>query len=266
MYMLKWSFFKSEESIREVFATSGQTKKFCRRTQKALTIKEKADKLDVTKIKNLFCLKDTINKTKCKPQTERKYPYHIYPTVAWDLKLRPNIICCLDNWWNWEGFEWPPCKFHTLLCSHRQGPLVNPPFHREPPQDLFIPEWQVSVPCQPMESFRRANHNLLEEARDTSPSWYYTARLSLPLVVHFVPKCNPRVALCGMQCPPPQDCEYVWLINYCWAHLSSFGLIMYSAIPITLGQEFFPHQWGKREAINTLTKDLYPVYIKNFTV
>lgn len=92
------------------------------------------------------------------------------------------------------------------------------------------------------------------------------SHLSLPLVVHFVPKCNPRVALCGMQCPPSQDCEYVWLINYCWAHLSSFWLIMYSANPITLGQEFFPHQWGKREAINTLTKDLYPVYIKNFTV
>ena len=46
-------------------------KKIHRTTQKALSIREKADKLDFTKIKN-FSLKDTMNKMKSKPQTYEK--------------------------------------------------------------------------------------------------------------------------------------------------------------------------------------------------
>lgn len=35
------------------------------------------------------------------------------------LNLRPNIMCCLDIWWNWEGFKWSNGKFTSLVCSHR---------------------------------------------------------------------------------------------------------------------------------------------------
>lgn len=34
------------------------------------------------------------------------------------LKLRPNIMCGLDIWGNWEGPKLPNFKISCSLCSH----------------------------------------------------------------------------------------------------------------------------------------------------
>lgn len=38
--------------------------------------------------------------------------------VVEGLKLRPNIMCFLVIWGNWESAQWPNSEFPSLCCSH----------------------------------------------------------------------------------------------------------------------------------------------------
>lgn len=56
------------------------------------------------------------------------------------------------------------------------------------------------------------------------PFWYNKTCLPQTLVFHSVFKGNLCVVLCGMWCPLPRACVYMWLINYCCqSDLSAVG-------------------------------------------
>lgn len=65
------------------------------------------------------------------------------------------------------------------------------------------------------------------------------------LIVHSIPEW-PCVALHGMQCPPHWAVS-IHHLNCCWS-LSRVNDVC-SAIPISPGQEFLPHQWEEEKAI-----------------
>ena len=93
---------------------------------------------------------------------------------------------------------------------------------------------------------------------DTSTSCYHKACLLQLLLIHSAPKCKPWVAPRDMQCPPPPDCEYMWLIHCHQSHLRSVGYCVFESVsrvqlfvtpwtvvrqaPLSVG---FPWQWSR---------------------
>lgn len=60
--------------------------------------------------------------TQCS-QLRKLYP-HMEHTMFQGLKLRFNIICCLDAWWHWQGFITPTTgRSSSSLFCQAQVPL-----------------------------------------------------------------------------------------------------------------------------------------------
>ena len=104
-----------------------------------------------------------------------------------------------------------------------------------------------------MELFKQISHILLQEPGDTSSSCYRRGCFHIP--VHFVPECIPHVALHDMQCPPPWDCERVWLI-----HLTHVGYyVLGYLLPLSVGDPSITNGVNRRWPECFLTLLLSPL-------
>lgn len=147
--------------------------------------------------------------------------------VVKGLKLRFNIMCCLDIWFSWEGLEWPNFKHHPHprpFYSHDKVPQPNsPPYQTEQVQFLLIPEKMVQFLASPWNysnkpiTFSRGNKG--PPTLDTTKPAPYSPQGSLCSQV------QPHVALFGLKCPPPSGHVCMWLINHCPSHQSSVSVV-----------------------------------------
>lgn len=62
--------------------------------------------------------------------------------------------------------------------------------------------------------------------RHTLSFCYASTYVHIP--VRSVPNCKLHVALHGMQCPSPLDCEYIWLASYCEVCVNIFDELLSS--------------------------------------
>lgn len=135
------------------------------------------------------------------------------------LRLRSNILCCLDMWWNWEDLEWPKRSFPSPFCSHGWWSLIQE-----------TKGWSY-LSCSSEFQFPEAGRNI--QTSQLHPSREPNVTL-LSGCHRYTLFC---VSLNGMQCPPPPR-----VVTYsCGPHLSNVG-VMSSAIPVTPGQESFPNK------------------------
>ena len=157
--------------------------------------------------------------------------------------VRPNVMCCLDIWWNWRASH-GPTAIPSSLCSCRRDPTAKPSPLTQGTR--HSPSLSLAIGFQFPTSLRNYSNILLREPGYPPPSWYYLAASHSPCLFTLFQKQPPRDP--AWHAVSPQGYEYMWLLKCCQCHLSGLsGCIL--TMPTTLGQEARPHQWGEEEVI-----------------
>lgn len=144
------------------------------------------------------------------------------------LKSRPNIMCCLDIWWNQEGLEWPTDKFPSSLCPHEQSPHPNNPSYQGDYAEAPGPPCVTSLVSRwPAELTHAQFHPPMGNQESSHPLDITKPVSSLP-GCSLSCKCNPRRG--------PVACRNLLLVSIrdCWfyqSHPSPHG----PTILLTLG-------------------------------
>lgn len=130
-------------------------------------------------------------------------------------------MCCHDIWWHWA---WPKCRLPTLLTWIRSSNPTTLVMGTRPSPCLFF-SGRFQVPT----------------SLGTTPA------LSLP---HTASSCSlgSQAQLPGphgLWCPPPPDCEYIWLKNCYQFHLSSVECYVFGS-PHNPRSGIPPSQTGRR--------------------
>lgn len=102
-----------------------------------------------------------------------------------------------------------------------------------------------------MKLFKQANHILQWESLVASPYYYYKACFLQLSIIHSAPKCNCCAAPYGVHVLLPSLWVYVTIKPLSISSVYWQVSVLWSAIPITLGEESLPHHWGNKKVIKT---------------
>ena len=69
--------------------------------------------------------------------------WFLFGCVVEGLKLRANVMFCLDTWWNQEALKWPNYKFPSQLCSYGYGFLAKQPSLSRKPGEVPAYAWVI---------------------------------------------------------------------------------------------------------------------------
>lgn len=132
---------------------------------------------------------------------------------------------CLDIWWNRKGFKWPNCKFHSPLYSRWWGLLAKRP---------LLTKGTENSPCSPQVAGFSALPALgiIQTTMTSSCENQGQPTLLILLARLFTSHLfTLHVTLRDTWCPPLPDCEDMWPLHCCWAHLC--------------GAECWPSSWSQ---------------------